>query len=573
LDEKLSDKKNRQGPQPGRGKLAARFRSLNILIFTAAVCIMAAVMMALLNGFIQKVSSEYPAMYARSSSEALSAHITRELGLVSMIAHSDAIMEWMNDEDNAEKRDRAFREMAAIVGELYSFNLYVGLEKSRNEYQVETGYTPGDIELIDILDRSNPNDEWYFTCMDSDEDYILEIGIDDFMQRKRVFLNYKVISDGVPLGVFATGLEFSHVAGELFSHYDRNGMRGLIIDEKGDILMDSSLMSDREFLFSGFGENVSDVFTDTEFLSTLKTYLGNIDGYLREAGTHTSMMLSSGQYRYATIMPIRSSNWSIMILSGGISLFNISYFIPMLVVLLALLIVIALVISTVNYRLIFQPLKKMNVSLAGLRENLEGQIFGAERDDELGELSKTIQDLFTIANKDALTGIYNRRFMENNLEHIMGMLSRTESRLSVLMLDIDFFKRYNDTYGHDQGDVCLRKVAGTLADTIGRASDFVARYGGEEFIAILTNTDEAGACLIADKMLKAVQELKIPHAKYDEGIVTISIGITTGCPNYTQGWNEYIEKADEALYKSKHNGRNRCTFLALQGVTNGTQRN
>jgi len=401
--------------------------------------------------------------------------------------------------------------------------------------------------------------------MDSDEDYVLEIGIDDFMLRKRVFLNYKVVSDNSPLGVFATGLEFSHVAGELFSHNDRNGMRGLIIDEKGDILMDSSLMSDREFLFSEFEVNINDEFTDQEFLATFRSYLGNIDGYLRETGTHTTIRMSTGQHRYATIMPIRSSNWSIMILSGGTSLFDITYFIPMLVTILALLLLIALVISTVNYQLIFHPLKKMNVSLVELRENLEGKIFGAERNDELGELSKTIQDLFTIANKDALTGIYNRRFMENNLEHIMGMLSRTENLLSVLMLDIDFFKRYNDTYGHDQGDVCLRKVAGALAGTIGRASDFVARYGGEEFIAILTNTDEEGARFIAERLLSNVQALRIPHTGNEASpCVSVSIGATTGTVVFGQKWEEYVKRADEALYMSKQSGRNKYTYLAME---------
>jgi diguanylate cyclase (GGDEF)-like protein len=110
----------------------------------------------------------------------------------------------------------------------------------------------------------------------------------------------------------------------------------------------------------------------------------------------------------------------------------------------------------------------------------------------------------------------------------------------------------------------LKAVAEAIKESLSRADDFVARYGGEEFAVVLPGTDETGARIIADRMLNAIRELKIPHEDYDEGFVTVSIGITSGSPTHKQSWNEYMEKADEALYISKHEGRNRCTFLALQ---------
>jgi len=537
---------------------------MNILIFAAAFCAIAAVMFVLLNGVITMISAEYAQQYALSSAEALSAHISREIDLVSKIARSDAVIEWLLDEDSADKMELAIREMTEKVPELYSYNLYIGLERSLKQYRVVVDNAVGTAMLINVLSQSDPNDAWFFESIDADREYTLDIGIDRELQRKRVWIDYRVTRDGAPLGVISTGLEFSHIVGELFAHYDSGTMRGLIVDEDGAIHMDSELINDSEFLFSEFEAHIDDVFSDAELLAAIELHLRNNEGYSKETSKPMVTELSSGSYRDVTIMPIKATNWSVVILSGSVSLFNISYFIPILITVLILLLVVAFVTSVANYRLIFMPLGKLDQSLTTLRENTEGNVYGAERDDELGDLSKTIQDLFAKANIDALTGIYNRRFMENNLEKSMEMLSRSSGLLSVLMLDIDFFKKYNDTYGHGQGDVCLKEVARATSTGIMRLNDFTARYGGEEFVAILPNTDENGAQIVAEKLLNRVRELKIPHSESTVApYVTVSIGITTGRVAYGQSWKEYIKRADEALYMSKRNGRNQITFLEM----------
>lgn len=213
--------------------------------------------------------------------------------------------------------------------------------------------------------------------------------------------------------------------------------------------------------------------------------------------------------------------------------------------------------------LIFMPLKLLVDSLIYIRESNGQEIYGLDRNDEIGLLSKTIKDLFVKGHQDGLTGIYNRRYLETTLDKIITTLFRTESCLSILLLDIDYFKKYNDTYGHSRGDDCLKIVAQALNKVITRKGDFIARYGGEEFAVVLPGTDNTGANIIANKMLKTVQELKIPHEKSVNGIVTISIGVTTGFRIHTQSWNNYFKKADEALYMSKNNGRNQITSLAL----------
>jgi diguanylate cyclase (GGDEF)-like protein len=166
---------------------------------------------------------------------------------------------------------------------------------------------------------------------------------------------------------------------------------------------------------------------------------------------------------------------------------------------------------------------------------------------------------------DQLTGIYNRRFLDGSLKKIIKSLSRTGGNLSLLMVDIDFFKKYNDKYGHLMGDKCLIMVANTIAQCLAREDDFVARYGGEEFVVVLANTDEDGAHMMAGRLIKKIQECGIPHEESNiADSVTISIGFTTCSVKHSQKGNDYIKCADDALYISKYNGRNRYTFLSLE---------
>lgn len=168
----------------------------------------------------------------------------------------------------------------------------------------------------------------------------------------------------------------------------------------------------------------------------------------------------------------------------------------------------------------------------------------------------------TMANIDVLTGIYNRRYIEENIKQVIGTISRSEGILSVLMIDVDFFKKYNDTYGHGKGDNCLKTIAGIFAQTLFRKEDFVARYGGEEFVVVLPLCNERGAHKVANRLLQNIRDAAIPHEENEAAkYVTVSIGVTSGFAEHTRGGSDYIKKADEALYMSKKNGRDRYTFL------------
>ncbi|MCL2665755.1 MAG: sensor domain-containing diguanylate cyclase, partial [Defluviitaleaceae bacterium] len=180
------------------------------------------------------------------------------------------------------------------------------------------------------------------------------------------------------------------------------------------------------------------------------------------------------------------------------------------------------------------------------------------------DLEREAAEKNKLLNYDALTNIYNRRYFDENIETIIKTLSRSKGHLSLIMIDIDRFKNYNDTYGHYEGDQCLIKIAETLTKCITRTDDFIARYGGEEFIAVLPNTDENGACLLAEKLMESIRSCKIEHKTSDVNkYVTISIGVTTGTVSHLQQGHDYIKRADEMLYLSKQQGRNRYMFGSL----------
>ncbi len=162
---------------------------------------------------------------------------------------------------------------------------------------------------------------------------------------------------------------------------------------------------------------------------------------------------------------------------------------------------------------------------------------------------------------DGLTHIPNRRFFDEVFEKKYKETMRDEKSFSILMIDVDFFKNYNDHYGHGKGDECLIKIASALKNSLKRPTDVVARYGGEEFVVLLKDIDESGTKQVAQSLLESVRALSIPHA-YSAAAeyVTISIGIAMKRPREKNSKNELLKHADDALYRAKEEGRDRICF-------------
>mgnify|MGYP000924458757 FL=1 len=172
------------------------------------------------------------------------------------------------------------------------------------------------------------------------------------------------------------------------------------------------------------------------------------------------------------------------------------------------------------------------------------------------ELDTANQELKRLSASDGLTGIANRRFFDEHLSREWRRARRGSGEIAILMCDVDHFKAYNDTYGHQAGDDCLRQVAHKIRDSMERAADLAARYGGEEFVVLLPDTPIAGAHIVAEKLRQTIHALNLPHTGSAHQHVTLSIGIAAMAAGDQNTQQTLIEAADRALYRAKHAGRN-----------------
>ncbi|MCY6370183.1 diguanylate cyclase [Clostridium ganghwense] len=250
-------------------------------------------------------------------------------------------------------------------------------------------------------------------------------------------------------------------------------------------------------------------------------------------------------------------------------------------------------IALIYSRIILKPIKQL---ITATEKVIGGEFdirIKSNRNDEIGELTKIFNDMIyriknymeelnisnsrleeinttlekkvkertrqleLLSNQDSLTGLFNRRKLDEYLEQVWPKSLEYKEPLALLLIDIDHFKGYNDTYGHPAGDDCLKTVARTIKEMLRKEIDFVARYGGEEFLAVLKNTDQDTALFLAEQVRKGIENLKIPNSSSNiSNYVTVSIGVCILNRFSNNDLKTFIELTDEALYKAKTEGRN-----------------
>lgn len=241
--------------------------------------------------------------------------------------------------------------------------------------------------------------------------------------------------------------------------------------------------------------------------------------------------------------------------------------------------VVAVIIEIKILKKVIQPIIQLSNSVKAYTEHdFTKNVPAYKKRDELSELignidimrsqlANNIQSLEYIANMDALTGLYNRRYFNQHIEEQWKRAIARSEPISLILLDIDHYKKFNDTYGHVKGDECLQKIADCLKQHNQFPDKIVCRYGGEEFCLLLNSSNEHEAEKLSEEIRKDVLGLKLPHeSSPTHEFVTVSVGVATVVPKKGSNPNDLILMADEALYHSKNNGRNQVTLYKNEGV-------
>jgi len=466
----------------------------------------------------------------------LEASVNTEIAIVIKMAGSPLIKNYLiNPENNLIKR-MAIEEIDAYRKSFDGNFVFWISDKDKFLYRTESDY--------EHVNTNDPENYWYYMSLHETEDFNFNINTDHKTNITYLWINAPVFDNNKnPIGIVGTGINISHFINSIYSNYMESAHL-YFFNEAGEITGARSVQLVRDKI------NIEDELDHigTEILEKINTLKFNEIKYFNTGNKNT----------IAVIAAIPSLNWYIAAIHHFTIIDSLQTGMTLLFTIMMFVVFTIFAVFNIFVAKLLEPLYHIvnEVSQISTDWDLKHKTETNNKDE-----IETLGEFLNMTIIDQLTGIYNRRFFDGNMINIIRSLSRNDNKLSLLMIDIDFFKKYNDTYGHDMGDKCLKDISNILSKTITREDDFVARYGGEEFVVVLPNTDENGAKLIAEKLLKNVRDAKIPHKENTPApIVTVSIGGTTGSVIHSQTESDYVKCADIALYKSKQNGRNRYTF-------------
>ena len=475
----------------------------------------------------------------------LEASINSEIAIALRMADSPLIQWHFLNPDDEEMKQAAFEEIAGYRRAFTGKNVFWISDTDKKYYFNH--------ECLYTMDPSDESSWWYNAIMKNPAPYSLTVNFDIGLKNTMLWIDTPVFGDNQkPVGIVGTGINLSDFINAI-NQSDADAREELyFFNADGEIIKakDIDLVVNKANITEVLGQTGEEILARSKRLKIGETEYFEIKAR-RQIIAVTSIPVSSVSALNWYITAVRPVTVAGFLKTGMTVLFGV-----MMAVIFSIFIFFNIFIGVM--------LGPLNQMVRTINQTFTDWDMKPRENEKYRDEIETLGDFLHLTIIDQLTGIYNRRYLDGSLKKLLKLHSRTNGSLSVLMIDIDHFKKYNDTYGHDAGDECLRAVASALSQCVIREDDFIARYGGEEFVVVLPNTDENGANLVTEKMLEKMRECNIPHKTNDAaGYVTVSIGATTGIINHLQEGSDYIKTADKALYESKRNGRNRCTFLEI----------
>jgi len=549
-------------------KIAYSVRSMSILLLLTVLLLITLIAAVIVNELTSSAAKNLARLYSQEAAGKFTAYKSRALIQGERISKSKTVFEWFKDEENPVKKRAAIDEILNISDMLNTTGIYFGIHKSLNEYSIESERAWESFLPFNVLAPGNPLDYWYYDCINSDNEYTLNIDTDRFTGIRKFWINHKIMNGPDIAGVFSCGLPVDDLAHNLFSNYDPLNVKVHIIDRNGVIQIDSH--ND----YSGAADNydtICPLSSNPQFNSAVKSFFDNAGGFFGYNIEPVLIKLKEKPFRYVSVVPIADTNWLAVIFFNNSMFLSFTRLLPLIIAVFSIFIFYTIAENILIRRIVLNPLAGLTESIPA-SETDSGSIYGLERDDEIGELAKTIHNmrevLIQASNEkerlirtDELTSLPNRRLFDERLPIEWDRAVRTEIPISTLMLDLDYFKNYNDTYGHLNGDKVLRTVSQIFTKELKRPADFAVRWGGEEFAIILPDTSSHGALHVAENIRKIVEDTEILLDNGTVTKITVSIGVNTIIPTYKCSINDFIRQADDALYKAKADGRNRvCMY-------------
>jgi len=426
--------------------IGSQFGFVNIVFFIVMAVAMILVVSFIFRTITNTSSKDYARFYSTEAVNILNVYLYRETALVTKVARSRALVEWFADELSAEKKAAAYVEMISYTDMLFNANLYFVIADSLNEYSIDQGAAFEEFVPFDIISPYIEYDQWYYRCVQSTNDYTLNIDIDKVTNQRRLWINHKVVDKGELLGVFCSSLLFDAVIDEIFSQYT-SSVRGIVIDEGGIIQMDSNLMEESDLELYEEGLLIQDVSDDPVFLSSINFYLGTVGGYFTSHDKPIVFELEKSEYSFASLAPVANTNWTVVTFFNSDSLFNIAMLLPLLFTMLAVLVAYTIFVTWLSRNLIFIPFQKLISSLNQAEVNKNGGIYGYDLQNEFGEVSRTIQnvrDRLAIQNKELQGAMINaeranqaKSVFLSNMSHEMRTPMNVIVGLTDLILEED----------------------------------------------------------------------------------------------------------------------------------------
>jgi len=512
-----------------------KFIVFSSVLFLLIFIVGSAIYIILMNQILNKNAGRELSRIVEIERLKLEASMNGEIAIVLRLADSPLLHQYFLNPENEIIKQFALVEIDGYR-KAFSSNSVFWVNDIDKKFYLNDSY-------VYTLDIESPDNYWYSLTLNNTERYNFNINYNPDLNVTNLWINAPVFDDRhKPIGILGTSINLSNFIHTIYKNY-WNEAELYLFNAMGEITgaSDVSLVENKINITKALEQTGSDIFAYAKGLKTKEIK------YFQTKRQIIAVGLIQTLDWYITV--IRHFNVGDSLQTGMTVLFAVIMAVIFLIFLIFNLFIIGML----------EPLNRMVKTIIQTLSDWDLKHHeGDYNNDEIG----TLGEFFHLTIIDQLTGIYNRRYLDGTLKKLIKSHSRTGGSISVLMIDVDYFKKFNDVYGHDAGDDCLKKVATALSQCVIREDDFVARYGGEEFAVVLPNTDENGVRVVAEKMLEKVRECNIRHEKSEVAdYVTISVGGTTGVVNHLQHGSDYIKAADSALYESKKSGRNRYTFM------------